>query len=279
MTQKEQAAVRGAVKGAVNGIEPAPLRERILDVIGDGTTAPGVLTLRSAAAVHLHNHRADGGVVTRSPDNYVESVIDEDVAKRIGAVQLISETIRLRQEQYEQEYDGIPDKENLPEEDDLPWVSGDQAEIEQANKDVLVGEVMCSRGFYLISNTRAAQVAIQVMRAYSRDEMIRQQFDTREVHEEYKLKAKRDVLELAAVAGTTAYGEFPSDEMREFVLDLSSEYGEEEFEEGIEPSIPERATPEKLASLHSSDSPSMEEYQPRACRSDEVPLSQNTKAD
>lgn len=168
---EEAAAVRRAALGAVDDVEPAPLRERIETQLGDGSMAPGVLTILTVRALDT---ASTGGT---------DGMLLDSVAERAAGVQLI--------------YDGLGLTRQLA--DDEPWLSGGKDEADLA---VLAADVLVARGFYLLARTEAADRAVGVVRAFGRDQTHRRESDD----PSYDERLERDVLDLALVAGTTAAG-------------------------------------------------------------------------
>jgi len=164
---EEAAAVREAATDAVGDVEPERLREEITGVIGDGSMAPGVLTLLSARS-------GDGGDV---PDGV------DDLA---AGVQLI--------------YDGLRLTRTLARED--PWSDADTDDDVAADMEILAADVIVSRGFYLLARTEAASAAVEVVRSFGRDQTNRRERDEPGLDAELE----RDVVELAVLAGATAVG-------------------------------------------------------------------------
>ncbi|MFC7176924.1 DUF7114 family protein [Halosegnis marinus] len=79
---------------------------------------------------------------------------------------------------------------------------------ERANVDILAADVLVSRGFFLLARTDAATEAVEVVRAFGRDQTERRDADDPAALDD---ELEVDVLTLALVAGTTAAGETPGD--------------------------------------------------------------------
>ncbi len=181
---EEAAAVRRAALAAVDDVEPARLRDRIEDRLDDASVAPGVLTLVSARAVR---------------DGPFDGVTD-----RAAGVQLI--------------YEGLGLTRSLARSD--PWASSDdQASRDDADLDILIADILVSRGFYLLARTEAADAAVGVVRAFGTDQTVRT--ETGDDSPDRNLEA--DVLELAVVAGTTAAGGRAPARLREYAADLAAD--------------------------------------------------------
>lgn len=186
---EEVAAVRRAALDATADVEPEPLRERIAAHIDEGSMVPGVLTILAARAV------ADGvpGSIADSDGSLVESV-----ANRAAGVQLIYEGLRLTRQLSQ----------------DVPWTSGEK---DTGDLAILVADVLVSRGFYLLARSEAADAAVATVRAFGRDQSLRQETDDSSL--DRNLEA--DVLELAVVAGTTLDGSV-SPRLREYATGLAN---------------------------------------------------------
>lgn len=226
---EEVAAVRGAALDAVGDVEPDRLRERIRERLEDGSMAPGVLTVLSAHAVE--SETADGPAVS-----------DDAIAERGAGVQLIYEGLRLtrslsRDPPWERDLpaaDGVaesaadvPASEQRERTDggdvrvsDGDGVAADTASIDdsdRADMDILVADVMVSRGFYLLARTEAAAEAVAVVRSFGGDQTRRRTTD----EDAYDGNLEVDVFELAAVAGVTAGGRAATAALRAHVADLA----------------------------------------------------------
>jgi len=175
---EEAAAVRRAALAAVDDVDPARLRDRIEDRIEAASMTPGVCTLVSASATGCEHDR-DG------------------ISERAAGVQLIYEGLRLTR--------------TLAHDD--PWLDGDR---DAADLDVLIADILVSRGFYLLARTEAADAAVEVVRAFGTDQTVRR--ETEDDSLDRNLEA--DVLELAVVAGVTAAGAHPTPRLREYTNDL-----------------------------------------------------------
>jgi len=176
---------RRAARDALADIEPERLREAIRDRLADASMAPSVLTLVSARAL-------DAGV---DPDN---------IAERAAGVQLIYEGLRLTRTLTHSE----------------PWLDDDEA-ARQADLDILAADVLVSRGFYLLARTETAERAVEVVRAFGRDQTRRRDPDADPPALDRNLEA--DVFALAVAAGTTAAGVTPGAELLEYAAGLARE--------------------------------------------------------
>jgi len=177
---EEVAAVRQAALTGVDDIEPERLRERISSRLDDASLGPGVLTLVTATAAR--DRDSDG---------------DTD---RAAGVQLI--------------YEGLDLTRRLAHDD--PWTTGDR---EAADLDILIADILVSRGFYLLARTEAADAAVDVVRAFGHD-----QTDLRTTGDEsLDANLESDICELAVVAGVTAGGHDPTPELRAYAADLAAD--------------------------------------------------------
>jgi hypothetical protein len=168
---EEAAAVRRAASESVADVVPEELRRTIDEYVADGSVVPGVLTLLSARAVASDN-----------PD---------DIAEQAAGVQLI--------------YDGLRLTRDLAQDD--PWNGGDR---DAADMAILAADVLVARGFYLLARTDAAEDAVGVVRAFGRDQTVRESAapDRAAVLDG---NLETDVLELAIRTGVSASGGRPDD--------------------------------------------------------------------
>ncbi|WP_435067314.1 DUF7114 family protein [Haloplanus sp. C73] len=193
---------RRAAVDALADIEPERLREVLRDRLADASMTPSVLTLLSA----------------RTLDSAVETA---PLAERAAGVQLIYEGLRLTRVLAHDE----------------PWTDGD-SDAERADLDILAADVLVSRGFYLLARTETAERAVEVVRAFGRDQTRRRADDADTATLDRNLEA--DVFALAAAAGTTAVGVAPSEDLLEYAAGLARE-----FEGELPP--PEAALPETVS--------------------------------
>ena len=179
--------VREAAREAVDDIEPDRLREVLFDRLSDAPMTPAVLTLVSA----------------RAPDTGVDTDTD-GIAERAAGVQLIYEGLRLTRVLAWTE----------------PWTAttGAGAGDIDADLDVLAADVLVSRGFYLLARTDAASRAVDVVRAFGRDQTLAREEGADAEALDRNLEA--DVFALALVAGMTAVGATPSPAAIEYAAEL-----------------------------------------------------------
>ena len=180
---EEVAAVRQAALTGVEDIEPERLRERITDRLADASLAPGVLTVVAAAAVR----------------DTSAGVSDAD-AERAAGVQLI--------------YEGLALTRRLAHDD--PWTSGDR---DAADLDILIADILVSRGFYVLARTEAAAAAVDVVQAFGHDQTVLRTTGD----DSLDARLEVDICELAIVAGVTAGGAEPTAALRAYAADLAAD--------------------------------------------------------
>ena len=209
----EQAALtRRAAREAVADVEPPPLRERLEAVIEDASMVPGILVVLSArtpetdATAGTRPARAteDGDGGTNADPNVPPAT--DAIAERAAGVQLIYEGLRLTRSLAQRE----------------PWASRSPVGSTAEDIDILAADVLVSRGFYLLAMTEAADRAVGTVRAFGRDQTLRQDADADPDSLDRELEA--NVFELAAVAGTTAVGAWPSETLLAGVREVAYEF-------------------------------------------------------
>ncbi|WP_297885411.1 hypothetical protein [uncultured Halorubrum sp.] len=186
----DAARARDAAREALADVEPEQLREALDARILDAAVTPGVLALVTARAL--------------DPD-----VDLGDVADRAAGVQLIYEGLRLTRTVAREE----------------PWVTAPTAAAEiDADMEILAADVLVSRGFSLLARTHAARPAVDVVRAFGRDQTLRDRDETdADAAAALDRNLEVDALELAVVAGTTAVGGDPPEELLEYARDLAAD--------------------------------------------------------
>jgi hypothetical protein len=208
--------VRDAAHEAVEDVEPDRLREVLFERLSDAPITPAVLALVSA----------------RAPETGVDTDAD-GLAERAAGVQLIYEGLRLtRSLAHEEPWTRVAEGD----------VSGDIA----ADLDVLAADVFVSRGFYLLARTDAAGRAVDVVRAFGRDQTLRRG-EGADV-ESLDRNLESDVFALAVVAGTTAAGATPSPALLEYAAELGRDCDADGELRPAETVLSE-ATVERIASL------------------------------
>lgn len=135
---------------------------------------------------------APGALVVRSARTVDGDVEFETVSDRAVGVQLVYEGLRLTRRLSH----------------DPPWgADGDTP----ADLEVLAADILVARGAYLLAGTEASDPAVDVIRGFGRDQTLRRSAEDPAV---YDRRLEADVLELAAIAGTTAAGPWPSAALR-----------------------------------------------------------------
>ncbi|WP_418285926.1 DUF7114 family protein [Halorubrum sp. DTA46] len=187
----DAARARDAAREALADVEPEQLRETLETRIVDAAVTPGVLALVTARAL--------------DPD-----VDPGDVVDRAAGVQLIYEGLRLTRTVAHDE----------------PWVTAATRESDiQADMDVLTADVLVSRGFSLLACTDAAAAAVEVVRSFGRDQTLRDRDGvTPGAAAALDRNLEVDALELAVVAGTTAVGGDPPEELLAYARELAADY-------------------------------------------------------
>jgi hypothetical protein len=207
--------VREAAREAVADIEPDRLREILSDRLSDAPMTPAVLTLVSA----------------RAPETGMDTDTD-GIAERAAGVQLIYEGLRLTRSLAWAE----------------PWTQTTDADAgdTDADLDVLAADVLVSRGFYLLARTDAADRAVDVVRAFGRDQTLARGEGADVESLDRSLEA--DVFALAVVAGMTAVGTAPSPAVIEYAAELGRDC---DAEGELQPAAAafSEATAERISSL------------------------------
>ena len=178
---------RDAARDAVGDIEPDALRRVLSTRLEAASMTPGVLTLLSARAF--------------VPDGDVRSF-----GQQAAGVQLI--------------YEGLDLTRRLAHE--TPWAADVAPDID-ADMEVVAAEVLVSRGFYLLARTAAAARAVEVVRAFGRDQTTRRDATTAE-RAALDRNLEADVFELAIVTGTAAGGGSAPDELLDYAAELARGY-------------------------------------------------------
>jgi hypothetical protein len=208
---------RDAAREALDDIEPDRLRVVLFDRLGDASMTPAVLTMLSARAL--------------------DSGIDADgLAERAAGVQLIYEGLRLTRTLAHGE----------------PWVTTDENDTD-ADLDIIAADVLVSRGFYLLARTDAADRAVEVVRAFGRDQTLRDQKGADVAALDRNLEA--DIFTLAVVAGTTAVGGQAPPALLEYATELATQCDDPDAN-CLKPASNAftDATTERIASLSATDS-------------------------
>jgi hypothetical protein len=165
----DAARAREAARGALADVEPPRLRAVIDERLRDGAVTPGALTLVCAR------------LVCRGAD--APDPTSDAVGERAAGVQLI--------------YEGLALTRRLAH--DEPWARTDAIDVE-ADLEIVAADVFVSRGFSLLARTAAADRAVEVVRAFGRDQTDR---ETAADPAALDRELEADVLALAAAAGAT----------------------------------------------------------------------------
>lgn len=185
---------REASREAVAGVVPRRLNAVIDDRLADASMAPATLALQVARTV--------------AAEPWTPS---EGATERAAGVQLIYEGLRLTRRLAR----------------DPPWATaggdapaGDIA----ADLDVVAADVLVSRGFYLLARTPAAGRAVEVVRAFGRDQTERREAaDPAELDRELEA----DVLALAAATGAATAGREATPAVVDYAAGLGRRLGTE----------------------------------------------------
>ncbi|MFW5911493.1 MAG: DUF7114 family protein [Halolamina sp.] len=181
----DAAVARRSARDALGEIEPAPLRETLDQRLATASMVPGALTLTSARAFD------DGIDVTT-------------LGELAAGVQLI--------------YEGLSLTRQLAH--DEPWATDPENDI-AADLSVVAADVLVSRGFSLLARTPAADRAVETVRAFGRDQTVRESAaETTAIDRNLEV----DVFELAVVAGVVAVDATPSEELLAFATELARSY-------------------------------------------------------
>jgi len=175
---------RRSAREALSDIEPEPLRQTLDERLATASMTPGALTLLSARAF--------------APDADVAAF-----GEQAAGVQLI--------------YEGLALTRRLAHEE--PWADTEADDID-ADLDVLAADVLVSRGFYLLARTAAAERAVEVVRAFGRDQTTREG----ETDPERDRNLEADVFELAVVTGVDAVDGATSEELLAYADGLARDY-------------------------------------------------------
>ena len=171
---EEAARARRAAREAIADITPDRLRDAIETVLAEASMTPGVLVLLAAESVDAGQHTG--------------------LEERAAGVQLIYEGLCLTRTFIEEE----------------PWQDADG--YVPADLDVLIADVLVSRGFSLLSHTPAATKAVETVQSFGREETNRREPAS---PTPAPLYLEEHVFELAAIAGSTASGGEPDDGVAE----------------------------------------------------------------
>jgi hypothetical protein len=193
---EDAASVCDAAREVIEDVGPPPLRELLEARLEEATVTPGVLARMSA--------RAAGG-----PEPSV------DLDRRVAGVQLI--------------YEGLSLTRSLVR--SPPWESDAS---NGPDTDLLVANILVARGFYLLAHTRAADRAVETVRAFAREETAREADPETGTGPE---PLETDVFELAIIAGVSAAGGTAPPGSRALASDLVASLSEGVLPEGTDDAL------------------------------------------
>ncbi len=183
------ARARAAAQEVVGDIEPIQLREVLFDRLDGASMAPGVLVLLTAQASQ-------------------PTVELTDLDTQAAGVQLIYEGLRLTRTIGHAE----------------PWADT-EADVIDADIDILAADVFVSRGFYLLARTEASAAAVETVQSFGRDQTLARRADADTASLDRNLEA--DIFALAVRTGLAAVDADPSEELLSFAADLAHSEGRE----------------------------------------------------
>jgi hypothetical protein len=177
---------RDAAVQAVADVEPERLHDILTAHVEDASMAPGALAL----------------VTVRALDPGVDVDLDA-LAERAAGVQLIYEGLRVTRRLTHEE----------------PWADTDLTAESSiaADMEILAADVLVSRGFYLLARTDAADQAVEVVRAFGRDQTDR---ETASDPERLDRELEADSLALAVAVGSCAADRDPPAALLEYVREV-----------------------------------------------------------
>jgi hypothetical protein len=181
----DAAVARRSARDALGDVEPEPLRETLDQRLATASMAPGALTLSTARA-------------------FDEQIDATSLGELAAGVQLI--------------YEGLSLTRQLAH--DEPWADDPENDID-ADLSVVAADVLVSRGFSLLARTPAAERAVETVRAFGRDQTVREGADDTAAIDR---NLEADVFELAVVAGVAAVDASPSEELLGFAAELARSY-------------------------------------------------------
>lgn len=170
---EEASNVRATALELTSDLEAVPLGERIDALLQEASMTPGTLTVLTAK--------------TLGDDDVLDAA-----AKRGAGVQLSYEGLRLARDLVH---------------DDESW---DTEERTDQYVELLVSEVLVSRGFYHLARTETAPDAIETVRRFARNQTREQLSDFDPADLETSLE--NDIIRLAVETGATlVYPDLPAD--------------------------------------------------------------------
>jgi hypothetical protein len=268
--------VRDAAHEAIDDIEPDRLREVLSDRLSDAPMTPAVLALVSARAPDTGVETETDGLVERAAGvqliyeglRLTRSLAHEEPWTRTAAGDDAGDTAERSSasSQTPSDDNGTPkesraagkagDSEVLrasgsqtPSDDTTERSSASsqtQSGDIDADLDVVAADVLVARGFYLLARTDAADRAVDVVRAFGRDQRLGRREGADVDALDRNLEA--DVFALAVVAGMTAVGATPSPAVLEYAAELGRDSGAEGRLRPADAAFSEK-TAERIASL------------------------------
>jgi hypothetical protein len=213
--------VRESASEALADVEPAHLRATIDDRLGAAAMTPGAFALATARAL---DPDADAGAL----------------AERASGVQLIYEGLRLTRglvhaEPWAERADGAtggaPARPRGGAGDERGTETGDSEAaapadgLRRADMEILAADVLVARGFSILARTAAAAVAVEVVRAFGRDQTDRRGADA-ERAADLDRRLETDASESAATVGVAVGGaDGPPEELLAYGRTLVPEAG------------------------------------------------------
>jgi len=187
---EDAARARNAARDALADVRPEQLREALESRIADAAVTPGVLALVTARAV--------------DPDVEPSAVVE-----RAAGVQLIYEGLRLTRTVAHEE----------------PWATAAAAGGSiDADMDVLAADVLVSRGILASGLYRCRAIRCRRGARLRRDQTVRDREGTdADAAAALDRNLEVDALELAVVAGTTAVGDDPPEELLAYARELAAD--------------------------------------------------------
>jgi len=138
---EEASRVNEKLYEVISDIEPDPFRAELEAVVAGASLTPGVLTVRTTAAI--------------------DETVDLDRAYRRGAGVQLS-------------YEGLKLTRRLAR--DEPWE--EHGDLTEHDLDFLSAETLVSRGFYHLAHTGVASHAVEIVRRFGRNMTAEQQGET-----------------------------------------------------------------------------------------------------
>lgn len=226
---------RRAAAEAVSDVEPPQLHDRIESVLDGASMLPGVLTLKSAAAIAPETVGPVEPRLDRGPDEQPASETGGHTDGGRDAAVELSDSVLTHAAGVQLVYEGLRLTRSIAH--DVPW-GGSVDDQADGDLSILVADILVARGFYLLAKTDAAGKAVRTVRAFGRDQARRDDVsaadgqrssprDEAAIEEAATIDAnlERDVLELAVRAGAAAVDEAPSTRLLRIADELAETVG------------------------------------------------------